>query len=135
MYEPYLGLLCHGKYYYSLIRQIRSGAGFSGWRPLVLIGTSDRMGKLILRPSIWLHPWAGDNYFGFVCTPSIQLIKISGTKRCLPSTYVRPTQLLLSSLAASPRCEEDPDKSILSMFQTVPASNVDALFLQTDMFF
>ena len=98
--------------------------------PLVLIGTSDSDGHMDFAPKHMVTPMGWDNYFGFVCTARHKTYQNISQQKVFTVTYVRPTQLLLSSLAASPRCDEDPDKSILSMFQTVSASQIDAQFLQ-----
>lgn len=98
--------------------------------PLVLIGTGDSDGQLDFAPKHMVTPMGWENYFGFVCTPRHTTYKNIQEQNEFTVTYVRPTQLLLSSLAASPRCEDDPDKSILTMFQTAPATRVDAHFLQ-----
>lgn len=98
--------------------------------PLVLIGTSDADGQMDFAPKHMVTPMGWDNYFGFVCTPRHKTYQNIQEKQVFTVTYVRPTQLLLSSLAASPRCDDDQDKSILSIFQTVPATSIDGQFLE-----
>jgi len=98
--------------------------------PLVLIGTTDTHGQTDFAPKHMVSPMGWDNYFGFVCTPKHTTYQNIQEKEEFTVTYVRPSQLLLSSLAASPRCEDDQNKSILSIFETVDASQIDAQFLQ-----
>ncbi len=98
--------------------------------PLVLIGTRDERGQLDFAPKHMAMPMGWENYFGFVCTPSHKTYQNIIDTEVFTVTYVRPTQLLLSSLAASPRCENDENKTILERFDTFSASEIEAEFLQ-----
>lgn len=103
--------------------------------PLVLIGTSDSDGHADFAPKHMVTPMGWDNYFGFVCTPRHKTYQNISENKVFTVTYVRPTQLLLSSLAATPRCDNDQNKSILSIFQTVPASRIEGMFLKDGYIF
>lgn len=98
--------------------------------PLVLIGTRGSDGQMDFAPKHMVTPMGWDNYFGFVCTPRHKTYQNIQDNEVFTVTYVRPTQLLLSSLAATPRCDDDQNKSILSIFQTEPASQIDGEFLK-----
>lgn len=88
--------------------------------PLVMIGTHNADGVPDLAPKHMVTPLGWDNYFGFVCSPH------HGTWRNIVATekftvsYPRPGQLLATSLAASPRCD-DGSKPIVSALATFDA--------------
>lgn len=97
--------------------------------PLVLIGTREADGSHDLAPKHMAMPMGWKNYFGFVCTPrhhTYQNIKRDGV---FTVSYPRPSQLVLTSLAASPRCG-DEDKPALSVLPVFPASVVDGVLLE-----
>lgn len=88
--------------------------------PLVLVGTLDSNGEPDLAPKHMVTPLGWDNYFGFVCTPQHATWRnIEATERFAVS-YPRPDQLLFTSLAASPRCDDD-SKPVLSALDTFAA--------------
>ena len=96
---------------------------------LVLIGTKDPDGATDLAPKHMATPLGWQNYFGFVCTPS------HGTYRNIERTgvftvsYPRPSQVVMTSLAASPRLEEGT-KPVIDYFKTFPAENIDGDFIE-----
>lgn len=98
--------------------------------PLVLVGTREAGGGHDLAPKHMAMPMGWDNYFGFVCTPRHHTY--SNIQRCGEFTvsYPRPSQLVLTSLAASPRCGEQHDKPALSVLPVFPASVVDGVLLE-----
>jgi flavin reductase (DIM6/NTAB) family NADH-FMN oxidoreductase RutF len=80
-------------------------------------------------PNTMAMPMGWQNYFGFVCTPrhhTYQNIKRDGV---FTVSYPRPSQLVLTSLAASPRCG-DEDKPALSVLPVFPASVVDGVLVE-----
>jgi len=97
--------------------------------PLVLVGTREADGCYDLAPKHMALPLGWDNYFGFVCTPRHHThanIERSGE---FTVSYPRPTQLVLTSLAASPRCGE-ADKPAMTALPVFPASRVDGVLLE-----
>lgn len=97
--------------------------------PLVVVGSVDEQGVLDLAPKHLAIPVSWQNYFGFVCTPrhgTYQNIRRSGE---FTVSYVRPSQVVLASLAASPRCE-DGDKPLTAALPTIPATRVAGGFLE-----
>jgi flavin reductase (DIM6/NTAB) family NADH-FMN oxidoreductase RutF len=101
---------------------------FFGLAPLVLIGTTETDGDADFAPKHMVTPMGWDNYFGFVCTPrhaTYQNIERTGM---FTVTYPRPSQVLYTSLAASPRCGGD-EKPVLHAFETMSATVVDAVFM------
>ncbi|MDX1381599.1 MAG: flavin reductase [Xanthomonadales bacterium] len=97
--------------------------------PLVLVGTREADGRHDLAPKHMALPLGWDNYFAFVCTPrhhTYANIERSGE---FTVSYPRPTQLVLTSLAASPRCGE-ADKPAMTALPVFPASRVDGVLLE-----
>ena len=71
--------------------------------PLVLIGTNDPDGSPDLAPKHMVTPMGWQNYFGFVCTPAHCTCRNIQQTNGFTVSYPKPSQVLLSSLAASPR--------------------------------
>lgn len=97
--------------------------------PLVLIGTCDTDGSLDLAPKHMVTPMGWQNYFGFVCTPrhsTFANIERSGE---FTVSYPKPSQVLVASLAASPRCEHG-EKPVIDFLPTFPASIVGGGFIE-----
>lgn len=102
--------------------------------PLVVVGTVEPTGALDLAPKHLAMPMSWQNHFGFVCTPrhgTYQNIQRSGE---FTVTYARPSQAVLASLAASPRCE-DGSKPIAEALPTLPAERVRGGFLKDGYLF
>ncbi len=97
--------------------------------PLVLIGTRDPDGALDLAPKHMVTPMGWQNYFGFVCTP--RHTTCSNVRRTGEFTvsYPKPSQVLMTSLAASPRDIED-HKPVIDYFRTFAAREVDGRFIE-----
>jgi len=97
--------------------------------PLVLVGTRETDGSHDLAPKHMAMPIGWDNYFGFVCTPRHHTYSNIKRDGVFTVTYPRPDQLVLTSLAASPR-DEDDDKLALSVLPVFPASSVDGVLVE-----
>ncbi|HSG97697.1 MAG TPA: flavin reductase [Woeseiaceae bacterium] len=97
--------------------------------PLVLIGTRDAHGNLDLAPKHMVTPMGWQNYFGFVCTPRHATCANIDRSGEFTVSFPKPSQVLFTSLAASPRCE-DGDKPIIDYFRTFPATRVDGSFVE-----
>ncbi len=89
--------------------------------PLVVVGTRERDGGYDLAPKHMAFPMGWENYFGFVCTPRHATYHNIRRKGASTVSYPRPTQVVLASLAASPR-EADGTKPALYALPTFPAS-------------
>ncbi len=97
--------------------------------PLVLIGTREIGGSYDLAPKHMSFPLGWDNYFGFVCTSRHRTYQNVRREGEFTVSYMRPAQLVLTALAAMPRCGEgDDDKSSLAALPTFHASKVNAVF-------
>lgn len=102
--------------------------------PLVVIGTRDADGSDDLAPKHLAMPMSWKNHFGFVCTPrhnTYQNIQRDGE---FSVTYMRPSQTVLASLAATPRCD-DGSKPITQALPTFTAEKVNASFVQDGYLF
>lgn len=96
--------------------------------PLVLIGSTDPDGAVDLAPKHMVTPMGWGPYFGFVCTPRHTTYQNIERVESFTVTYLRPDQVVLSSLTASPRCEDD-SKPIVDLVDTVPAPNGRDVFV------
>ncbi len=97
--------------------------------PLVLVGTREKNGEHNLAPKHMAFPLGWEGYYGFVCTPDHATywnVKRSGQ---FTVSYPRPTQVMLASLAATPRDKATNCKPSLSAIDTVPAKVVDGVLL------
>lgn len=97
--------------------------------PLVLIGTTDPGGAADFAPKHMVAPMGWENYFGFVCTPRHGTYRNIERTGVFTVTYPRPSQVLLASLAASPRCGDDNAKPVLGAFDTIPAKSIEGRFV------
>jgi flavin reductase (DIM6/NTAB) family NADH-FMN oxidoreductase RutF len=95
--------------------------------PLVLIGTKEAEGY-DLAPKHMITPLGWENYFAFVCTPRHRTYQNITRGKTFTVSYPRPTQLVLTSLAAAPRCGDDTKPSLLAL-PTFPASQIDGVFV------
>ena len=79
-------------------------------------------------------PLGWDNYFGFICTPKHRTYANIKQSQSFTVTFPRPEQVVLTSLSAAPRCEDD-SKPTLATLPTFPASKVDGIFLKDGYLF
>jgi flavin reductase (DIM6/NTAB) family NADH-FMN oxidoreductase RutF len=93
--------------------------------PLVVVGTREADGSDDLAPKHLAIPMSWQNHFGFVCTPRHNTYTNILRNREFGVTYVRPSQTVLASLAASPRCD-DGSKPVTQALPTFTARRVDA---------
>lgn len=97
--------------------------------PLVVIGTREPGGEIDLAPKHMATPLGWKNYFGFVCTPKHGTYRNVKRERTFTVSYPRPDQIVLTSLAAAPRCGSE-DKPSLAALPTVSAEVVPGALLQ-----
>jgi len=86
--------------------------------PLVLVGTRDEDGSSDVAPKHMAMPMGWDNYFGFVCAPSHSTCSNIGRTGEFTVSFPKPSQVLFTSLAASPRDAggEKPSVGALARF-------------------
>jgi flavin reductase (DIM6/NTAB) family NADH-FMN oxidoreductase RutF len=97
--------------------------------PLVLVGTREPDGGHDLAPKHMAIPIGWENYYGFVCTPRHHTYSNIQREGSFTVSFPRPSQLVLASLAASPRCG-DEEKPALSVLPVFPAARVDGVLLE-----
>ena len=97
--------------------------------PLVLVGTRESDGSHDLAPKHMALPMGWENYYGFVCTPRHHTYSNIRRDGVFTVSYPRPSQLVLTSLAASPRYSEC-EKPALMALPVFPASKVDGLMVE-----
>ena len=97
--------------------------------PLVLIGTRDEDGSLDFAPKHMVTPMGWQNFFGFVCTPRHNTCRNIERTGEFTVSYPKPSQVLITSLAASPRGEHG-EKPVIDYFETFPATHVDGFFIE-----
>lgn len=97
--------------------------------PLVLVGTRDEDGALDLAPKHMVTPMGWQNFFGFVCTPRHNTCSNVERSGEFTVSYPKPSQVLVTSLAASPRDVQD-HKPVIDCFNTFAATHVDGRFIE-----
>ena len=96
--------------------------------PLVLIGTMDDDGALDIAPKHMVTPMGWQNYFGFVCAPTHATCSNVARTGEFTVSYPKPSQVLYTSLAASPRV--DGEKPILDYYDTFAAKQINGSFIK-----
>ena len=97
--------------------------------PLVVIGTREEDGRYDFAPKHMAFPLGWDNYFGFICTPRHQTYCNIGREGSFTVSFLRPEQVVLASISAAPRNEDDV-KPALAALPSFPSSVVAGAFLQ-----
>ena len=107
--------------------------------PLVVVGTREADGGDDIAPKHLAMPMSWKNHFGFVCTPRHNTYQNIRCEQQFAVTYMRPSQTVLASLAASPRCD-DGSKPITQALPTFAGERIDAplveggyLFLECEL--
>jgi flavin reductase (DIM6/NTAB) family NADH-FMN oxidoreductase RutF len=97
--------------------------------PLVIVGSKEADGRFNLAPKHLAMPLGWENHYCFVCSPrhtTYHNIRRHGT---FTVSYPRPSEVLLASLAAAPRCEDGTKPSLL-VLPTFPARQVDGVLVK-----
>jgi flavin reductase (DIM6/NTAB) family NADH-FMN oxidoreductase RutF len=97
--------------------------------PLVVIGTREPDGTYDLAPKHMATPLGWENYFGFVCTPQHATYQNICREEVFTVSFPTTDSVVLTSLAASPRCDDD-SKPSLSALPTFDARSIDGCFLK-----
>jgi len=97
--------------------------------PLVLVGTIEPDGRHDIAPKHMALPMGWENYFGFVCTPSHHTYANARRDGAFTVSYPRPGQLVMTSLAASPRCDGET-KPALAALPVFPARRVAGVLVE-----
>lgn len=97
--------------------------------PLVVIGTREEDGSYDLAPKHMATPLGSEGYYGFVCTPSHATYRNARRTGEFTVSYPRPSQVVMTSLAAAPRPEPEGGKPVVDALPTWPGTEVDAPLL------
>lgn len=97
--------------------------------PLVVIGTKEAEGGYDLAPKHRAMPLGCNNYFGFICTPRHHTYHNALREGVFTVSFPRPDQVIATSLAAAPRCDNEA-KISLAAIPTVRASLIDGILLE-----
>jgi flavin reductase (DIM6/NTAB) family NADH-FMN oxidoreductase RutF len=97
--------------------------------PLVIVGSKEADGLYNLAPKHLAMPLGWDNFYCFVCSPGHTSYYNIRRHGAFTVSYPRPSEVLLASLAAAPRCE-DLSKPSLLVLPTFPARAVDGALVQ-----
>jgi flavin reductase (DIM6/NTAB) family NADH-FMN oxidoreductase RutF len=101
---------------------------FFGVYPLVIVGSKEEAGYNFA-PKHLAMPMGWDNYFGFVCSPRHTTYDNIRRHGVFTVSYPRPSEVLLASLAAAPRCEDQSKPSLL-VLPCFPARQVDGFLVK-----
>lgn len=102
--------------------------------PLVIVGTVNPDSSANFAPKHMAFPLGWSNYFGFVCTPKHQTYKNIQKTKEFTITYPKPDQVVITSLTASPRCDDNTKPEIDSL-DTFPASEINGNFIKDGYIF
>jgi len=97
--------------------------------PLTIVGTREPDGTYDLAPKHLAIPMSWQDHYGFVCTPSHATYANATREGCFTVSFPRPDQILLTSLAAAPRCDDD-HKHALQAIPTISATKVEGVLLE-----
>ena len=103
--------------------------------PLVVIGSKEG-NHYDLAPKHMASPLGFDNFFLFVCTPRHSTYTNIKERGEFTVSFPKPDQVILSSLSASPRCEEmSKSEQVIKALPTRMAPNTDAPFIEDSYLF
>jgi flavin reductase (DIM6/NTAB) family NADH-FMN oxidoreductase RutF len=97
--------------------------------PLVIVGSKEENGQFNLAPKHLAMPLGWESYYCFVCSPRHTTYRNIRRHGVFTVSYPRPSEVLLASLAAAPRCE-DLSKPSLLVLPTFPARVVDGVLVK-----
>lgn len=98
--------------------------------PLLVVGSKED-DKFDLAPKHMATPMGFTEYFGFICTPRHRTYHNIKKNGFFTASFPMPNQVLLTSLAALPRCEltNGSTKPILKNIPTFKSEKFDAPYL------
>jgi flavin reductase (DIM6/NTAB) family NADH-FMN oxidoreductase RutF len=102
---------------------------FFGVFPLVIVGSREEDGQINFAPKHLAMPLGWENYFCFVCSPRHSTYHNVRRHGVFTVSYPRPTEVLLASLAAAPRCEDFSKPSLL-LLPSFAARVVEGAFVR-----
>jgi flavin reductase (DIM6/NTAB) family NADH-FMN oxidoreductase RutF len=98
--------------------------------PLIVVGSKEG-DRYDLAPKHMATPVGQSKYFAFVCTPNHSTYHNIKTNKEFSVSFPIPDQLVLTSLSASPRCEDiENAKPIVDVIPTLRCESIDSVFLK-----
>jgi flavin reductase (DIM6/NTAB) family NADH-FMN oxidoreductase RutF len=97
--------------------------------PLVIVGSKEPNGEYDLAPKHMAMPLGLGNYFCFVCSPRHATYHNIRRHGVFTVSYPRVGEVIYTSLAAAPRCEDQSKPSLLAL-PTLVASKVDGVLVK-----
>lgn len=96
---------------------------------LIIIGSKEKDGSYNFAPKHMAMPLGFGPYFGFMGTPRKSTYQNIAREKVFTVSYPQPNQVVLTSLAASRR-EEDNTKPIIENIPAVDARKIEGKFLK-----
>jgi flavin reductase (DIM6/NTAB) family NADH-FMN oxidoreductase RutF len=106
---------------------------FFGVFPLVIVGSKED-DHYNLAPKHLAMPLGWENHYCFVCSPRHTTYDNIRRHGVFTISYPRPSEVLIASLAAAPRCEDSSKPSLL-VLPTFPARRVDGVLVKRGYLF
>ncbi len=101
---------------------------FFGVYPLVIVGSKEGEGYN-LAPKHLAMPLGWENHYCFVCSPRHTTYDNIRRHGAFTVSFPRPSEVLLASLAAAPRCEDRTKPTLLAL-PTFRARQVDGVLVE-----
>ncbi len=102
--------------------------------PLIVVGSREENGEYDLAPKHMATPLGWQNYFAFVCTPQHSTYQNIRREEVFTVSFPMTNSVVMTSLAASPRCGDDSKPSLMAL-PTFPAKSIDGRFLTDSSLF
>jgi len=102
--------------------------------PLVIVGSQEESGQFDLAPKHMAMPLGWENYYCFVCSPRHSTYHNIRRHGFFTVSYPCPSDVLLATLAAAPRCEDLTKPSLLAL-PTFPARRVEGVLVRDCYFY
>lgn len=100
---------------------------------LIIIGSMEEDDNYNFAPKHMAMPLGFSNHFGFMGTPRKNTYRNIQREKVFTVSYPKPSQLTVSSLAATRR-EDDDSKPILDKIPTSPAQKIEGHFVKNSYF-
>lgn len=97
--------------------------------PLVIVGSKEPTGTFNLAPKHLAMPLGLGNYYCFVCSPRHATYHNIRRHGAFTVSYPRISEVVQTSIAAAPRCEDQSKPSLL-VLPTFPANKVDGVLVK-----
>lgn len=100
---------------------------------LIIIGSKEEDDNYNFAPKHMAMPLGFSNHFGFIGTPRKSTYRNIQREKVFTVSYPKPSQLTVSSLAATQR-EDDDSKPIIDQIPTAPAQEIEGYFVKDSYF-